>query len=210
MKTRHFKVRNLLLVHVWEEARGWAPWNHSVHVPPQYPGPVWQWLLSFLDALEADDCDMLVYWHGRRPSICQGGYGLLPTPQPCSNRHFWLIQITGTPRDTGNQKGSWGVSGSCEPLGWEALSDTEDRSGVGAGMRDWASLAHGAICQRKGTTTGPQGGHKSWMHLSSLAQNQPCWAIEASSSAHTFDVSEKSGQPRRTLSFRTSSPPRKI
>ena len=30
-------------------------------------------------------------------------------------------------------------------------------------MRDWANLAHGGICKRKGTTEGPQRGNKSWI-----------------------------------------------
>ena len=31
-KTRYSKLRNLALFYVWEDLRGWAHWNHSLHM----------------------------------------------------------------------------------------------------------------------------------------------------------------------------------
>lgn len=71
-------------------------------------------------------------------------------------------------------------------------------------MRDWANLAHGGICKRKGTTAGPQCGNKSWIPPLLLS---PEPALLGRSSAHTFDVSEMSEQPRRTHTSAAGAPP---
>ena len=87
-----------------------------------------------------------------------------PHPQPRSGRHVWLIQITGTLCGTGDHERAAEVSqGAVSLRGRGAFSRTENRRGGGAGMRDWANLAHGGICKRKGTTEGPQRGNKSWI-----------------------------------------------
>ena len=96
-KNRYPKWRNLALFYVWEGTRVWAHWNHPFHmhlscvasilcfftswaplglilrsgcnliaVRFQVFSPFWvPWRAGI-----ADECDILVYWYGRRYSMC--------------------------------------------------------------------------------------------------------------------------------------------
>ena len=86
--TRYLKLRNLLPLCVWEDARVWAHWNHSFHMHFRYLGPVScvfiSWVPQCFSLIAADhwyfpspvpqragitdDNDILVYWHGRKYS----------------------------------------------------------------------------------------------------------------------------------------------
>ena len=87
-RTSYLRLRNLLPLCVWEDARGWAHCHHSFHMHFRYLGPVscvctaWVPQCFRLTAADhryspspvpqragvTDDHDILIYWHGRNYS----------------------------------------------------------------------------------------------------------------------------------------------
>ena len=70
----HFKLRNLALFYVWENARVWAHWNHSLDMHLSYLGPVSCILISWVSSGFTGSCWKAAIandWCVRKYSISQ-------------------------------------------------------------------------------------------------------------------------------------------
>ena len=86
----YLKLRNLALLYVWEDARGWAVWNHSFHMHLSYLGLVsCVFHILLLQLLSAHHREWL------QPNGCQiAGIVLLSGLTPSSKIHTGRAGIT--------------------------------------------------------------------------------------------------------------------